>query len=127
MADFAALAERLITKNGRAISVRATTKTPVDAEKPWGAQTDSDTDYDTYGVFIDTQASDYLARVSAVSRLVLANVEVKKTGVLIPGTVGVEPTTSMKIVDGDTIWGIAKVSKVQPGPDVALYICEIGN
>lgn len=126
MADFAALAERLIAKNGRAIQVRATERTPTDPAKPWGAQTETDTDYDTYGVFVDTQASDFLARVSAVSRLVLANVEVQKTGVLIPGTVGVVPTTDMRIVDGDRIWGISKVSRVEPGPDVALYVIELG-
>lgn len=127
MANFAALADRLIKKNGRAIQVRDTARTPVDALKPWGAQVEANTDYDTYGVFVDTQASDFLARVSAVSRLVLANVEVKKTGVLIPGTCPIVPTTNMQVVDGDIVWGIAKVSRVEPGPNVALYVVELGN
>lgn len=127
MADFAALADRLISKNGRAISVRQTAQAPVDVDKPWGEQTDTDTDTPTMGVFIDTHATDFLARVSAVSRLVLSPVEVQGTVVLIPGTVAVAPTTKDKIVDGDRVWGISKVTAVQPGTDVALYQVELGS
>jgi hypothetical protein len=127
MADFAALADRLIRKNGRTISVRRVTQTPVDTDKPWGAQTDTTSDSETVGVFIDQHATDFLARVSAVSRLVLSPVEVQGTSVLIPGTSDLEPTTADKIVDGDRVWGIAKVTRVQPGEDVALYIVELGS
>ena len=127
MADFAALADRLITKNGRTIVLRSTTRTPTDADKPWAAATESETDTDTVGVFLDIAASDFQARVSAVSRLVIANVEVKVASVLIPGTCPVEPTTAMKIVDGDRIWGIARVEKIEPGDGVSLYIVALGN
>ena len=57
----------------------------------------------------------------------VANVEVKVASVLIPGTCPVEPTTAMKIVDGDRVWGIARVEKVGPGSGVSLYIVALGN
>lgn len=128
MADFAALALRLITKNGRPISLRNQTGTTlVDVTKPWLGEVESTTDTDTVGVFLDPAAADFLARVSAVSRLVLSPVETEKVGVLIPGNVAVAPTLETKIVDGGKVWGIAKVSSVTPGLEPFLYICELVN
>lgn len=128
MANFAALALRLISKNGRDISLRFQSgSTPIDPLKPWLGVTPATTDVATKGVFVDPKATDFLARVSAVSRLVLSPVETERVRVLIPGTVTTEPDMTMKVVDGGKVWGIASVSSVKPGNDVALWIIELVN
>ena len=128
MADFAALALKLIAKHGRKVSLqRDTGTTLVEAGKPWRGVTPSLSLTATVAFFIDTTAADLLARVTAVSRLVLSTVETEKTVALVPGTVAVEPTISMQLVDGTKTWAIKKVSKVEQGSKVALYVLELGN
>ena len=121
-------AKRLVQKHGRPISIRQTTRTPSDPAKPWAATADVDTDTTTYGVFIDENASDLEARVSAVSRIVLAPVEVNGVQVYIAGKgLAVAPTTAMQIVDGDRVLEIKKVGKIAPGTTTILYICKVEN
>ena len=121
-------AKRLIQKHGRRISLRVTTQVLDDPAKPWGPTTDSVKDTNTYGVFIDENASDLEARVSAVSRVVISPIEVNGVQVYIAGKgLSVVPSTAMKLVDGDRVLEIKKVGKVTPGAVPYLYICQVEN
>lgn len=128
MADFAALALKLISKNGRAVSIQRDVGTvPVEAGKPWRGNVPVPALEATVAFFLDSKSADLLARVTAVSRLVLSTVETNTTVALVPGTVTVPPTISMKLIDGARTWEIKEVGKVEQGSTVALYVLELGN
>jgi len=127
--SIAQTAKRLIQKNGRPISIRQRILSVTDSAKPWADDGDpAFTDTKAYGVFIDETASDLVARVSAVSRLVLSPVEVNGVQVYIAGSgLTVAPAISMQIVDGDRVLEIKKVGTVWKGAEAVLYICKVEN
>jgi hypothetical protein len=127
MANFVALAERLITANGRAVTLQYDTGagSPVDSGKPWLGTAASLATVDTFGVFTEGEATDFLARISAVSRLVLSPVETGHRTLMIPGSIDIEPKIGWQLVDGSDTYEITKVSPLQPGVDVILYVLEV--
>jgi hypothetical protein len=128
MADFQALATKLISKNGRPVSlVSSTGGAPVAVGKPWLGQAASEVLTPTKAFFMDAQAHDQLSRITAVSRLVLATVEQNKTVALISGDVAVTPTTAMMLQDGTRRWRIETVGKLEQGATVAVYVLKLGN
>lgn len=126
----ARLAERLIQKYGREVRLRFfdTGSTPPDPDKPWRLPDPEHQFLSVYAVFLDTQTTDLLARVSAVSRLVLSPVAVNQTVALIAGTVAVVPKIDMSLVDTDRSWLIKRVTPVEPGANgPALFTLDLGN
>lgn len=128
MADFVGLATRLISKNGRPVKIRrdAGTGAAVEVGKAWRGKVPVDDDASTFGFFYDGKAEDLLARVTAVSRLVLSTLEANQSFVLIPGSVAFEPEIKMRLVDGQRIWQILEVMKVEQGSLVPLYVLKVG-
>ncbi len=123
-------AVRLIAKKGRPVSIRSFTQTVGDPAKPWGSATDSETSSDdsTMGVFIDENAQDLEARLSAVSRLVIAPVEVNGVQVYVAGRdLSAPPTTTDKLVDGSRVMEILKVGTIWDGATPVVYILKVRN
>jgi hypothetical protein len=125
----ALLAQKLIAKKGRAVLLRFNGADPVaDPTKPWR---NSEPEYETIptiAVFLDTETTDLLARVTAVSRLVRSPVEVDKTVALVPGTIALAPEINMALVDGTKVWQIKRVGVLEPGADgPALFTLLLGN
>jgi len=123
-------ADRLIRKNGRPVQLRYFdgSSAPNDPAKPWRLGTPEYQFLPTVAVFLDTQTADLLARVSAVSRLMLSPTEVDKTLALIPGTVSIVPEINMTLVDTMQTWEIKRVEKIEPGADgPALFLLMLGN
>lgn len=128
MADFAALALKLISKHGRTVALQRDTGTvPSEPGKPWRPNVPVVVTTPTVAFFVDSTAADLLARVTAVSRLVLSTVETNTTVALVPGTIPVAPQIKHQIVDGTRTWEIKQVGKVEQGAKVALYVLELGN
>lgn len=132
MADFAALALRMISKHGRPVVLRADAKLTDDA-KPWRLvdEQPDPTFTPTVAFFFDSKAADLLARVTAVSRLVLSTVEVETSVALMPARAAdgspVTPTIRMQVVDDATTWEIKQVGKIEQGATVAAWVLELGN
>ncbi len=123
-------AVKLIEKNGRPVSIRRSEKTAGDPAKPWGGagDTTTGTDESTTAVFLNQNAQDLEARLSAVSRLVLSPVESNKALVYIAARdIGVAPTIADKLVDGSRVLEIEQVETVQPGSQAILYILKVEN
>lgn len=123
-------AVRLISKNGRPVSIRRTSLTTGDLAKPWGGAGDTTTitDEATTAVFLNENGQDLEARLSAVSRLVLSPVEKSTAIVYIAARdIGVAPTIADSLVDGSRVLEIQQVEKVQPGSQVILYILKVEN
>ena len=116
MADFAALAAtalRLITANGRAISIRkVTTAAPPDADKPWEPGSESVADTATIGVFLDTERSFITGELLPTDQSTL---------LIAADGLAVTPLNKDRIVDGSEIWEITNVATLQPGDTVLLY------
>lgn len=127
-ANFTALATKLIGKNGRPVKIRRDlgTGAAVEVGKPWRGKQAVINEAGTSGFFMDGKAEDLLARVTAVSRLVLSTLEANQSFVLIPGSVAFEPEIKHKLVDGTRVWEILEVSKVEQGAKVPLYILKVG-
>lgn len=123
-------AARLISKNGRTVSIRRSVTTAGDPAKPWGGAADTtvETDESTTAVFFNENAKDLEARLSAVSRLVISPVEQNRALVYIAARdIGVAPTIADKLVDGSRVLEIEQVETVQPGSQVILYILKVEN
>lgn len=123
-------AQRLVKDFGRTIQISESSTTLADPAKPWGSASDvtSTTTYTAYGAFVQEDAGDLTARLSAVSRLVLSPVETEDAQVIVAAKgLGVVPTTAMQLVDGDRTMEIKKVVTVQPGPTVIMYILTVEN
>ena len=128
--NFVDLALRLITANGRAITVRRRVITR-DVTKPWKVATSVDTDSATVGVFVDTTGEDLLiATLQAIGAPEGARTSVgaRVTQCLIPAAgLSFEIRAKDVIVDGDDTWEIVDVEKLQPGPTTIMFICTLGH
>jgi hypothetical protein len=125
-----ATALRLVTEFGRPIQISESTLALSDPTKPWGSTGDvtSTTTYTAYGAFMQEDAGDLSARLSAVSRLVVSPVETTDVQVTVAAEgLGVVPTTAMQVIDGDRTMEIKKVVSVQPGSVVIMYILTLEN
>ena len=125
-----ATALKLVKDFGRTIQISESTLALADPAKPWGSVSDvtSTSTYSTYGAFVQEDAGDLTARLSAVSRLVLSPVESNDAQVIVAAEgLGVVPTTAMQLVDGGRTMEIKKVVTVQPGPVVIMYVLTVEN
>ncbi len=123
-------AKNLIAKNGRAVKIQRVEYIVGDSGKPWGDSSDTtaSTFYPTMGVFMNENARDLQARLSAVSRLVLTPVETDTSIVMIAAKgLAVIPSIEDKLVDGDVTWEIKQVEAVSPGAVTFYYILKVGR
>lgn len=129
------VATRLITENGRSLTLRRTSRKPADTAKPWASSATGDTsaaDVDTeqaittIGVFLDTEvnedqgageagtggASSVLKRTA---RLLLS------ADPLLPEEVG----SDWYVDDGTQRWEITDIKAVRPGAVLIYYDAEV--
>lgn len=129
--NFAALAQKLITKDGRTVQVKTTTRTPVNPAEPWGADNESDSLASGPGVFLDpdaaTTAQELLIQLSqGLTAQERTDVTGESTNVWLAALDfpnGVKDTDTL--VDGTTEWEIVSVKKIQPGPTIIAYLLEV--
>ena len=123
-------AVKLISKNGRPVTIRRKTITAGDPTKPWGSAGDSTTvtDFPTTGVFFDDSASDLETRVSTVGRLALTAVETNTSTVYIAAEgLAIAPTIADELIDGGRTLEIKQVGTLQPGNEVFIYLLKVEN
>jgi len=118
MAKAVALAQRLITANGRKISVVKLSGVAADPTKPWrgaGVPTALKT-VKTSGVFLSHASNIDLGKFITDLGDLMKRVE---QAVLIPG--GVDLSAFDQIIDGAIIWKIDWTRELKPGTTTALY------
>jgi len=122
-----ALAQRLIEKKGRAVSIRRDVgTTPVDAAKPWLGTQPSTSDTTTFAGFFDTRITELLARLAPGRDLERTTLEAEGTVAFVPASglaFAIEP--EMKLVDGAMVWHITRAEAIRPGADAVLYVLEL--
>lgn len=121
---------RLITKHGRAISIRTKTKT-ADPARPWKITGTSTSDQPTVGAFFENAMSDLeiaLAQVLGAPEGARSNLSMQGTRCLIPARdLASAITSDDTIVDGTRTWEIVDVEVLQPGSTPIMYICVLGR
>lgn len=124
-ANFRAIAERLITENGRALTVvRKDQGNPVDPGKPWRASTGAaDITLVITGVFTDFEQDDFDGTVvrRGDKRVLAAASEVET----VAGASFDELEDFDYILDAGDRWDIVKVDVIQPGADRILYDIQV--
>ncbi len=127
--NFVDLMDRLIQKNGRAVSIRRQTGTTLkDPSRPHLGSTEDTTDTPTKGVFLDNDSRDLLLMLPGQpdQRTILER-EIDRL-LMIPGKgLSFEIETEHVIVDGDKVWQITQVNKLQPGPTLVGYFLKVSN
>jgi len=124
--SFRALADRLISENGRNLSiVRRDQANPVDAAKPWRASTEAGTITTVVvGVFIEYEKEDFdgsLVRRGDKRVLIAAkDVEDETTG-----TLNVKVEDYDHILDGDVRWKIIDAKLIEPGNLRIMYDVQV--
>ena len=128
--NFADLAVRLITKNGRAITVRKKNKT-ADPAEPWKLTGTTTTDQTVVGVFFENAFSDLemaLAQVLGAPEGARTNLSIKGTRCYIPARgLSFPISTEHVIIDSTRTWEIVDLDLIQPGPTPIMYICVLGR
>ncbi len=127
--NFVELMDKLVRKNGRAISIRRQTGTTLkDPANPHLGSTIETTDTPTKGVFLDNDSRDLLLMLPGQpdQRTVLDR-EIDRL-LMIPGKgLNFELDIEATIVDGSKLWQITQVNKIQPGPTLVGYFVRISN
>lgn len=112
-----ALAKRLITKKGAAISLRRYTDgTPADPAKPWQPGARTHVDYPTHGAFLEYQKND------------IDGTEVKagdQQVYVAASDLAVAPAGSDVILRGSEVWTIKNISELKPADDPVLYVFQV--
>lgn len=113
-----ALANRLISANGRSVTVQQLSAVAADPTKPWlgtGTPTVSATSV-VSAVFVPLSSAQDLGK-SLVDEALLKDAE----QVLLVAANGTDLTTFHMILDGSVRWKITGVRELKPGPTVILY------
>lgn len=120
-----ALAQRMITKFGRTVSVqKPDNTTPVDAARPWKGSTDADTKVSVPAVFVpdfgqlitEQEITEFGGLISKSTKAFL--VSALDAGVN-------DLNTFKKLVDGGKVYQITKVKEFKPGPESILFSLEV--
>ncbi len=128
--NFQDLAVRLITKNGRPVTVRRSEITR-DVAEPWKIGSETDLDTSSVGVFFENELSDLeIALVQAIGSPegARSSVERKSTECWIPAkglAFAIQPKDTL--VDSASTWEITDVRLIGPGPTPIVYICTLGR
>ena len=127
---FVDLADRLIRKNGRAVSIRRDVgTTPIEAAKPWRGETTSYHNTGTFAVFDRESAFEQFVRLASGRETpVRSNVERSGFRAIIPAKgLSFVPALEHKLVDGSSVYEITKVEPIRPGDLPVAYLLELGN
>lgn len=119
----AALAERLIGENGRAVTLVKISRAAADVDKPWqGPAPATETEVEVTAVFVTPSNS--VAGVPSAGAGTFGKLLTKDASMValvaassIAGHVAEE---FEKVIDGDTTWRISQVNTLQPG-GVRIY------
>lgn len=121
-----ALAKRLLTKKGDAVTVSAVhTTTPADPLRPWAGPTTSANSFNTFGVFVDPRNSednfDFAEKMNYRSPIRRTDLHV-----FIPASdCTFVPAQGNRVTRGSLIYNVVTVSPVKPGPTPIAYILQL--
>lgn len=132
--SFALLAQKLIKKNGRPVSIKTTTRLPVDAAKPWDADgTPTFTTTSATAVFLDPEGEtifeDALIKISQGisvedrTSIVKVGTQVWIAAKDVPNGI----STSDTLVDGLVEWQITSVQEIKPGPTTVAFRLRVSR
>lgn len=126
---FVELADRLIRKNGRAVSIRRLTATSADPAKPWLAVEATASETTTFAVFDRESAFEQFVRLASGRETpVRSNVERSDLRAIIPAKgLSTIPAVADKLVDGDDVYEITKIDPIRPGDAAVAYFLYLGN
>ncbi len=118
-----ALAQRLITKFGRTITIlKSDNTTEVSAGKPWNGYTEADTELaDVPAVFV----ADFGQLLVDISDNEFASLVARDENALMVAKLDVpsdDLTEKNKVIDGSVTYQIERVLQFQPGPVVLFYV-----
>lgn len=124
-----ALATRLISENGRAITLTRESRTPADPARPWGPAAAGQTDTEsiaTVGVFLDLD-KDALASITAAASLGQSTVNARQQQVLIPAAAALpeEVGPDWRVQDGTDVWEVVRAMPLKPASVVVFYKLEV--
>lgn len=120
LAPIIATAQRLITENGRSVTLVQLDKDPPDTDKPWAGPTDPravpEATLTLDAVFVEPSSATRLGLSSDASELVKRSTQIL---IVSPGA-SADLTIYTEVTDGSIIWKITTVEVLKPGSSVAL-------
>lgn len=124
-----ATATRLISENGRDITVSRSSDTLADPSRPWGPkESTGGPSVSTIGVFLDLEREDFGA-VTAGLGLVGSNVQAKSQRVLVPADPAlpeeVGPDWLVTDVANGQTYEVFNSKPLKPGPTLIFYTLEV--
>lgn len=127
--NFVDLMDRLVGKNGRAVEIRRQTgSTLKDVSRPELGSVEAFSNTSVKAVFLDNDLRDLLLLIpGAPDQRSIVEREIDRL-CMIPGKgLAFEIDVSHTIVDGDKVWEITQVIKIQPGPTLVGYLLQLSN
>ncbi len=129
--NFVDLASRLISKNGRSVTLTRSTIT-TDVSEPWKIGSTAVTTATIKAVFFLNEQSDFLAILTQVAgrgdQEVTQALGEKSLQVLIAAKgLPFVPTPSDTLVDGANTWEITRVDPTKPGPTAVMYELQVSR
>lgn len=120
----AAIAQRLVSESGRAITLVQFNSTPADANKPWRGAADPrgtpDATLAVDGVFVEPSSATKLGMSSEVSDLL------KRSSQIIIIATTVDISDFQEVIDTDTKrWKILGMETLKPGDTTLLYFVGV--
>lgn len=118
-----ATATRLISENGRPITLVKQSETAADPARPWGPkETTGGDSVATIGVFLDLNRFD-LTDVTTGAGLGSTNVEARQQRILVPAAAALpeEMGPEWQVQDGSLVWEVQVSRPLKPGGTLILY------
>ncbi len=127
--NFVDLMDKLVQKNGRTISIRRQTGTTLkDPANPHLGSTVDTTDTPTKGVFLDNDSRDMLLMLPGQpDQRTILDREIDRVLMIAAKGLSFELEIEHTIVDGDKLWQITQVRKIQPGPTLIGYVVRVSS
>lgn len=116
--EFVALAQELITFEGRAITLQTLSATPVDAAKPWNGPTAPTvaTDVDTFGVFLPVASASDMGFASVTDDMLK-----RASQLILVAPTATDMRDMTRVLDKTVVWTIEWVQVLEPGDQLILY------
>lgn len=126
-AEFADLANRLISKHGRSITLNKRDRDPADANKPWNGPTnvaaDPEDTQTLVAAALQPSSAVQLGITTENSDLVKRSSEILL--VAPPSTAAYDLSTFDEVVDGGEVLRITAVEKLKPGTQTIIYFIGV--
>lgn len=126
---FVDLMAKLVEKNGRTIQIRRQTgTTPKVVGRPELGSIASFTNTPKKVVFLDADSRDLLLLIpGAPDERSLIQRDIDRFVALPAKGLSFEVDLATKLVDGDKVWEITQVNRIQPGPTLIGYFLRVSN